>query len=148
MMEPEGKRTKKRNFTQSEVVILIDDVDTRKKILFGGHSVGITNARKTTEWQYVADAVNNVASEGRTVSEIKKWSDIKVEAKRRISLHRRSVCATGGGQGTAELTPTDKRLAGIIVESLLSGVVTEAEEGDTDAPEPPDEGCCILLFEM
>ena len=27
-------------------------------MLFGGHSVGITNAKKALEWQKVADAVN------------------------------------------------------------------------------------------
>lgn len=43
-------------------------------MLFGGHSVGITNAKKTLEWQHVADAVNAAGSEGRTLSEIKRWS--------------------------------------------------------------------------
>ncbi len=38
-------------------------VETRKKILFGGHSVGITNAKKSIERQRVADAVNAIASE-------------------------------------------------------------------------------------
>ncbi|KAJ8253606.1 hypothetical protein COCON_G00202180 [Conger conger] len=46
-------------------------------------------------------------------------------------MHRQSVCATGGGEGTPKLTPLDEKLAGIIGEPLLSGVVTEAE-GDTD----------------
>ncbi len=41
-------------------------------MLFGGHSVGITNAKKALEWQMVADAVNAVASQPRTVTEIKK----------------------------------------------------------------------------
>jgi hypothetical protein len=41
-------------------------------MLFGGHSVGITNAKKALEWQKVADAVNAVASQPRTVAEIKK----------------------------------------------------------------------------
>ncbi len=82
----------------------------------------------------------------------KKWSDIKVEGKKRISLHRRSVCATGGGKGVPELTPTDEKLAGIIGESLLSGVVTEAE-GDTDASQsvpgaPDDTGTFILMSEI
>lgn len=57
-------------------------------MLFGGHSVGITNAKKALEWQKVADAVNAVASQPRTVAEIKKkWSDIKVEAKKRLVIN-------------------------------------------------------------
>jgi len=53
-------------------------------MLFGGHSVGITNAKKALEWQKVADAVNAVASQPRTVAEIKK---IKVEAKKRLVIN-------------------------------------------------------------
>lgn len=81
------RKTKKRNFTQCEIEVLVGEVDTRKKMLFGGHSVGITNAKKALEWQHVADAVNAAASEGRTVAEIKKkWSDIKVDAKKRLAF--------------------------------------------------------------
>ncbi len=61
----------------------------------------------------------------------KKWSDFKVDAKNRITLHRKNVCATGGGRGEPELTPLDEKMTGIIGESLLNGVVTEAE-GDSD----------------
>ena len=50
--------------------------------------MGITNAKKALEWQKVADAVNAAASQPRTVAEIKKkWSDIKVDAKKRLALH-------------------------------------------------------------
>jgi hypothetical protein len=59
-----------------------------------------------------------------------------VEAKRCIALH--SVCATGWGKGTLELNPLDERLAGIIRESLLSGVVTEVE-WDTDMQDTQDD---------
>jgi len=146
------KRGKKRNFTNCEVEILVGEVETRQNILFGGHSIGITNAKKATEWQHVADAVNSASAQVRTVAEIKKkWSDIKVEAKKRLASHRQSACATGGGKGAPELTPPmDEKLAGIIGESLLSGVVTEAE-GDTDvqgAPDEPGNHIHIPVFEM
>ena len=139
------KGAKKRNFTQCKVEVLVSEVDTRKKVLFGGLAEGIANAKKAAEWQHVADAVNNVASEGRTVADIKKkWSDIKVEAKKRIAPHSKSVCVTGGGKGTPELTPTEEKPAGI-GESLLSGVVTEAK--GIDAPEPPIvPDATIILF--
>ena len=34
--------------------------------------LGVTNAKKALEWQHVADSVNAVASEGRSVAEVKK----------------------------------------------------------------------------
>lgn len=50
-----------------------------------------------------------------------KWSNIKVEAKKRIALHRQRVCAMG------EENCLNEKLATITGESLLSGEVTEAE---------------------
>ena len=46
----------------------------------------------------VSEAFNAVGSEKRTQAEVKKkWSDIKVDVKRRVAAHRRSVAKTGGG---------------------------------------------------
>ena len=74
------KKTKKRNFTQCEEEIIVGEVEKRRKMLSGGHRVGITNAIKALEWQKVADAVNAAASQPRAAAEIKKkWSDIKVD---------------------------------------------------------------------
>ena len=60
--------------------------------------------------------------------------DLKVEVKRRVSAHRRSVTATGGGTGVEELSPFDKRGASLVGDTALSGVVG-AHEGDTDHPQ-------------
>lgn len=107
------RKGKKRKFTQYEVEVLVGEVDTRKGMLFGGHSTGITNTKKAVEWQRVADAGNAVATESRTLAEIKKkCSDTKVEAKKHFALHRQSVCATSGGKETPELTLLDEKLAG------------------------------------
>uniref|UniRef100_A0A671X5W7 Uncharacterized protein n=1 Tax=Sparus aurata TaxID=8175 RepID=A0A671X5W7_SPAAU len=78
------------------------------------------------------------------VTNARKWSDIKVEVKKRLASHRQSVCATGEGTGQLELTPLNKKLAGIIGESHLSGVVTEVE-GDTDAG-PQEAEDPVTLF--
>ena len=133
-------KTKKRNFTECEVEVLVNEVEQPRNVLFGAHSTGVTNCKKACAWQHVADAVNVVASQGCTMAEIKKkWSDIKVDAKKRIAAHRQSIRAMGRGEGEPDLTPMDQKLAGIIGEPLLSGVVPE-EEGDTDAgPHGPAE---------
>ena len=75
----------------------------------------------------------------RTVPEIKqKWSDLKVEAKKTIATNRQSVSATGGGKTTSELTPLEARMASIIGEASVWGIVSEME-GDTDMAETTDE---------
>ncbi len=59
------KKAKKRNFTQCETEVLVGEVEARKNT-FGGHSVGITNAKKTrvaacdggSEWCQLRRSVN------------------------------------------------------------------------------------------
>ncbi len=57
--------------------------EIKRKILFSGHSVGITNGKKALEWQHVEEAVNAAGSEIN-----KNWSNIKVEAKRYTALNK------------------------------------------------------------
>ena len=46
----------------------------------------------------MSEAFNAVGSEKRTQAEVKKkWSHMKVDVKRRMAAHRRSVAKTGGG---------------------------------------------------
>jgi hypothetical protein len=72
-------RVKKRNFTESELEILLHEVEMRKHMLFGTLSTGINAKQKRNEWERVCEAVNAVGSQQRTHSEIKKkWSDLKV----------------------------------------------------------------------
>ncbi|KAK0134620.1 hypothetical protein N1851_029742 [Merluccius polli] len=59
---------------------------------------------------------------------------MKVDSKKRIAEYRQSVLITGGGSGKPPPSPLDERVAGIIGEKLLSGIVPE-DEGDTDAGE-------------
>ena len=74
---------KKAQFSNSEVEMLLNEVDHRKSILFGSLSTGVTNKKEQLSWQFVAAAVNEVSSTPRSVSEVKnKWSDIKVDAKK------------------------------------------------------------------
>ena len=127
-MAKSERKGKKRNFTEIEV--LVGEVEARKNILFGGLSAGISNKCKIVEWQHVTAAVNAVSSVPPIMAEIKKkWSDLKVVAKKRIAEHRRTITATGGGKGTAELTPLEEKIHGILGATVISGVLP-ACEGD------------------
>ena len=116
------RKAKKCNFTQCEVEVLVGEVGKTKAVLFGGHNVGsdlVTTAKKALEWQHVADNINAVASEGRSVAKVKKKKVIRHKSGRKkcLTSHRQSVSAMGGGTGQPELTLLDEQLAGIIRES-------------------------------
>ncbi|KAA0718438.1 hypothetical protein E1301_Tti019304 [Triplophysa tibetana] len=87
-----------------------------------------------------------IASANRTVPDVKKkWSDLKVGAKKRLASHRQSVCATGGGKGATDLSPMETRMASIIGQTSVCGIVSE-REGDTDVldtgePESAGDQC-------
>lgn len=59
-------------------------------ILFGTMSTEIDMKRRRSGWESeVCEAMNAVGSEQRPHSEVKrKWSDLIVEAKQRISAHQ------------------------------------------------------------
>ena len=61
---------RKRNFTETEIEVLVGEVEARKDILFGGHSSGVTNKIKQKEWQHVVTAVNSSSATERSVADI------------------------------------------------------------------------------
>ncbi|KAL7383453.1 hypothetical protein ABVT39_011126 [Epinephelus coioides] len=124
-------RAKKRNFTDTEIEVLVGEVETNQKILFGTLNAGVTNQRKNAAWEKVTTAVNSVRSEERSLLEVKKkWFDIKIRAKKRVTAHRHEISATGGGQATTtQLSPMDTRIASIIGDTALCGIIPD---GDTD----------------
>ena len=70
--------------------VLLSEVEARKNVLFGTLSYDISSKRKRSGWESVSEAFNAVGSEKRTQAEvIKKWSDIKVDVKRKCGQNRR-----------------------------------------------------------
>ncbi len=129
-MAPKQK-TKKKNFNDNEREVLLSEVEARKYVLFKSVSTGVTGTGKKEAWDAVTQAVNVVSPEIRTVAEVKKkWFDMKFEAKRRISVQQRKK-DTGGGQGPPDLSAFDERMAAIIGQSSLSGII-ERSEGESD----------------
>ena len=95
--------------------VLISEEEARNYILFGSLSSGISTKTKKLAWEKVAKSVNEVGAESRTVADIKKkWLDIKVDVKRKVSAHRRSVGQTGSGAGVGELVPFEQRAAAVM----------------------------------
>ena len=61
-----SKTGKKKNFAESEMEVLLSEVEARKNVLFGTPSFGISSKHKSSGWESVSEAVNAVGSEKRT----------------------------------------------------------------------------------
>ncbi|XP_072298949.1 uncharacterized protein [Eucyclogobius newberryi] len=103
-------RSRKRNFSEAEVDALLRCVCARRKKLLLTSVDGVPRWQRSLMWKQVTEAVN-VASghqNRRTTREIKKkWSDIKIEAKKRY----KSAAERGDD---ALLRPQDKRIICIL----------------------------------
>ena len=93
--------------------VLLSEVEARKNVLFGALFYDISSKRKRSGWESVSEAFNAVGSEKRTQAEVKKkWSDIKVDVKRRLpkcSQNRRGLF--------------EQRVGTTMGDTALSGVV-------------------------
>ena len=56
----------KKNFTESEMEMLLSEVEAHKNVLFGTPSSGISSKRKRSGWESVCEAVHAVGSEKHT----------------------------------------------------------------------------------
>ncbi|XP_064190462.1 nuclear apoptosis-inducing factor 1-like isoform X1 [Anguilla rostrata] len=122
-------KCKKKNFTEREIEVLLGEVERRRSILFNGVSMGVSNKRKRLEWHRVCAAVNASSAVNRSAGEVKKkWFDIKVQAKKRISAHRESVGVGGWCVGAPPLSPLDERLASIIGDIHMSAMLPPLDE--------------------
>ena len=61
-----SKTGKKKNFTESEMEVLLSGVEARKNVLFGTLSYEISSKRKRSGWERVSEVFNAVGSEKRT----------------------------------------------------------------------------------
>ncbi|KAJ8346446.1 hypothetical protein SKAU_G00278470 [Synaphobranchus kaupii] len=137
-------QSRKANFLEDELTAMVEEIEDRQHVLFGGLNSGLTNKAKQVAWECVAAAVNEVGQQDRTVADLKKkWSDLKLQGKKRIVIHNRSIKATGGGPGTPELSQMDQRIAAIIGESAYTGTCSD---GDSECFKKGQLRCspCVL----
>ncbi|XP_061094547.1 myb/SANT-like DNA-binding domain-containing protein 4 [Conger conger] len=130
------QRRKKKNFAECEIQVLVKEVERRRRILFNGASMGVSTGRKRMEWQRVCVAVNAVSAVHRSTEEVKKkWFDMKMLAKKRISAHRESVGAAGRSVRSPPLSALDERLAFIMEDIQPCGELPPPDEcPDTAEP--------------
>jgi len=112
------------NFSVEEVEVLVGQVESRSRVLFGSFGGGLSSAVKDRAWEEVGNMVSAVSGVKRSVGEIKKkWAVLKSSAKIKAAANARQRAATGGGPSTeVELSATDDRIVGMMSSVAVRGL--------------------------
>lgn len=130
-----AKKKRKKNFSQEELTVLVDEVNEHKKVLFEKFSDTLTNEKKEKYWRQIALKINAVSLVERSVDEIrKKWTDWCSITKAKASKISAEMTKTGSGTSdVVALTPLEEKIASILGRTAIEGI-----KGGIDAAKRSD----------
>jgi Myb/SANT-like DNA-binding domain len=115
------QRSKKKNFTVSEVEIIKDEVKKNFNIITAKHcsgSTGVTKKMQDCVWNKITTHVNALGVCERSVFEIKeKWNNMKKKAKEAYTVQKLSSKKTGGGPPISVMDPITEDVAELYQQS-------------------------------
>ncbi len=82
---------KKNNFTESEIEVLLAEVEVRAGMLFRSLSSGLSHKTKCVAWQCIAQAVNEVGGQQRSLKDVKKKNEITVQKTHCLLIARFAI---------------------------------------------------------
>lgn len=125
-MTDTSKKSRKKNFSLDEERVLREKYAERKTYLTSSLTNKVTNDGKNSKWKEIADAINALGHEMRTVAEVKsKWKNMASKAKETFHQYRKSQQQTGGGP------PVDNPSESVLrtIEILKDGTSFKGIEG-------------------
>jgi hypothetical protein len=134
-MEKHSGRSK--NFSTSEVNLLVRLVDSNKKVVESKKTGAVTNREKGKMWEKIALSFNSQTTEGinREAKVLKeKWTNLKRVAVKNHAADKKFRQGTGGGPSKpAQETPTDT-LVNNILGTRLTGLEAECDSDALPVP--------------
>ncbi|XP_071093076.1 nuclear apoptosis-inducing factor 1-like [Haliotis cracherodii] len=124
------KKSRKRNFSATEVEILTEEVGSNSDVLFSSFSTCITNNRKKKIWEDILTKINANNTEVRTVPQLKKkWQDLRAAAKKKEVTRRKESVRTGGGGPPTQVTTVEQKIVRLISPCQIEGIAGGFDSG-------------------
>jgi len=119
-----SEKKKSANFSASEVEMLVEEVAVHRRVLFGKFGSGISNAMKIETWKRIAEKINaGNGGEVRLVEGVKKkWYDMASKMKKKESMRRSEMKATGGGTMNFVMTTEEEKVVEILGNEAVEGI--------------------------
>lgn len=87
-----SKRSRNKNWELLEIQVLKKMIDNHYELLNSRHTNAMMNARKNLVWKRIADSINALGHNRRTVRELKiKWSNMRLTERRKTGSQNTST---------------------------------------------------------
>ncbi|XP_030058282.1 nuclear apoptosis-inducing factor 1-like [Microcaecilia unicolor] len=114
-MAPRLPPTRKGNFSDAEIEILVQEIDRRHTFLFAPTGQRLAATTKQREWQAVRDHLNAVFHSGRDVEDCKrKWRRLRRDVRRKAG-------GNPPAHDTANLTPLEQIVHYLLPQEGIHG---------------------------
>ncbi|CAH2084200.1 unnamed protein product [Euphydryas editha] len=128
--EEKTNRLRGENWTQEEKDLFLEIMRKSAPIVENKLTDTNTNRRKKLEWLNIQSKLKELTGKPKDIAQIKGfWRRSKVAAKKSVSLHRRALQATGGGQQPPSPSPEDLK----ILECCPTDFVIDKNDFDSDS---------------
>ena len=121
-MTTEKSKTRSKNFTQDEIMSLVDLIHDRKSKLFGALSEKLTLDEKNKLWEEIARRLELYGNVRSRDDIMKKWYNTLTKYKPRIADKLRSMRKTGGGPAEADLDEIEAKISSIKGKEAFEGI--------------------------
>ena len=118
--QPLRKRPRKANFSDSEVRVMLEEINIDHRVLFMANTQSVTNKVKARTWQKITEKASACSVAVRSPQEVKdKWRSLKGA----VLNKQRQRSKTGGGPEEKTL-PYEEMILAIIGENstLYTGI--------------------------
>ena len=131
-----SKAPRSKNFSQDEIITLVDLLEINKSTLFGALRANITMDAKNEAWKEIAVELSELHGHARSRDEVsKKWYNILSKHKPRIADKLASAKRTGGGAAEAALNALELKIIRIkgreYFEEIESGIDLSLSSSET-----------------
>ncbi|XP_030050542.1 nuclear apoptosis-inducing factor 1-like [Microcaecilia unicolor] len=115
-MAPRLPPTRKGNFSDAEIELLVQEIDRRHTFLFAPTGQRLAATTKQREWQAVRDHLNAVFHSGRDVEDCKrKWRRLRRDVRRKAG-------GNSPAHDTTNLTPLERIVHRLLPQEGIHGI--------------------------
>ena len=96
MESMKNKGPRRKNFTDLECSMIIDEISRNRELYIGKFSATVTKVSKGEAWEELTAKVNAVCGYGRTAKEVeKKWYNLQQVAVKEVGHFNKEIKKTG-----------------------------------------------------